>query len=105
MPNNILGYRAPGNQTMIGFEGRPLRGFEVIIGIGAFRAIRPLFNPMNNWFGRPTNNSEELECEFEYMQISTDDEILALSVDFDVSLVCSASCACHSNSNVSITNS
>ena len=90
---------------MIDFEGRPLRGFEVIIGIGAFRAIRPLFNPMNNWIGRPVNNSEELECEFEHMHISTDDEILALSADFDVSPVSSASSVCHSNSNGSIADS
>lgn len=82
MPNTVLGYRLPGNQIMIDLQARPLRGFEVMIGEGGVRAILPLFNTMSDWIGKPIDGSDDF-CG--PVRISTDNEILALSADFDVS--------------------
>ena len=80
-PNTVLGYRLPGNQIMIDLQERPLRGFQLIIEKGGVRAILPLFSA-NDWIGKPFvgfNGSCSL------VRISTDNEILALSADFDAS--------------------
>lgn len=82
MPNTVLGYRLPGNQIVIDLQARPLRGFEVMIGDGGVRAILPIFNPMNDWIGNPVDGFGDF-CG--PMRISTDNEILGLSVEFDVS--------------------
>ncbi|KGO74347.1 hypothetical protein PITC_008710 [Penicillium italicum] len=79
MPNTVLGHRLPSNQIMIDLQARPLKGFEVMIGEGGVRAILPVFNTMNDWVGKPVDEF----CG--PIRISTDNEILALSVDFDVS--------------------
>ncbi|KAJ6132028.1 hypothetical protein N7471_007243 [Penicillium samsonianum] len=66
---------------MIDLQTRPLRGFEVMIGEGGVRAILPLFNKMNDWVGKPIDGSDYF-CG--PVRISTDNEILALSADFDL---------------------
>ncbi|CAI7625862.1 unnamed protein product [Penicillium glandicola] len=80
MPNIVLGYRLPGNRIMIDLQARPLRGFEVMIGKGGVRAILPLFNVMNDWIGKPVDGYHESRGP---VRLSTKNEILALSVDFD----------------------
>ncbi|KGO45450.1 hypothetical protein PEX1_094350 [Penicillium expansum] len=79
MPNTVLGYRLPSNQIMINLQERPLRGFEVMLGEGGVRAILPVFSKMNDWIGKPVDEF----CG--PMRLTTDNEILALSVEFDVS--------------------
>jgi hypothetical protein len=81
MPNTVLGYRLPGNRIMIDLQARPLRGFEVMIGEGGVRAILPLFDTINNWIGKPVDGL----YLYGSVRISTDNEILGLSADFDVS--------------------
>lgn len=83
MPNTVLGYRLPGNRIMIDLQERPLRGFEVMIGEGGVRAILPLFDTMSNWIGKRVDGKQQDFCR--PVRISTDNEILGLSVDFDVS--------------------
>ncbi|KAJ5941471.1 hypothetical protein N7516_001639 [Penicillium verrucosum] len=80
-PNTVLGYRLPGSRIMIDLQERPLKGFEVMIGEGGVRAILPLFEKMNNWIGKPVDRSVDFRGP---VRISTDNEILGLSVDFDV---------------------
>ncbi|KAF4763410.1 hypothetical protein HAV15_000729 [Penicillium sp. str.  len=80
MPNTVLGYRLPGNQIVIDLQARPLRGFEVMIGDGGVRAILSIFNPMNDWIGKPVDGFGDF-CGT--VRISTDNEILGLSVEFD----------------------
>lgn len=82
MANTVLGYRLPGNQIVINLQARPLRVFEVMIRDGGVRAILPIFNPMNDWIGKPVDGMEDF-CG--PVRISTDNEILGLSVKFDVS--------------------
>lgn len=81
-PNTVLGYRLPGNRIMIDLQEKPLKGFEVMIGEGGVRAILPLFEKMNNWIGNPVDGSVDFRGP---VWILTDNEILGLSVDFDVS--------------------
>lgn len=88
---------------MIDLQERPLRGFQLIIEKGGVRAILPLFSA-NDWIGKPFvgfNGSCSL------VRISTDNEILALSADFDVSRASRLfRFLCHSNSDAySIANS
>ncbi|KAJ5602608.1 hypothetical protein N7537_005564 [Penicillium hordei] len=65
---------------MIDLQARPLRGFEVMIGEGGVRAILPLFDTINNWIGKPVDGL----YLYGSVRISTDNEILGLSADFDV---------------------
>ncbi|KAJ5197391.1 hypothetical protein N7449_007870 [Penicillium cf. viridicatum] len=65
---------------MIDLQARPLKGFEVMIGEGGVRAILPLFDTVNNWIGKPVDGLYNF-CG--PVRISTDNEILGLSVDFD----------------------
>lgn len=81
MSNIVLGYRLPGNQIMIDLSARPLRGFEVMVGEGGVHAILPLFDTMNNWIGKPVDGYDFCGP----VRISTDNEILGLWVEFDVS--------------------
>ncbi|KAJ5517921.1 hypothetical protein N7453_000343 [Penicillium expansum] len=62
---------------MINLQERPLRGFEVMLGEGGVRAILPVFSKMNDWIGKPVDEF----CG--PMRLTTDNEILALSVEFD----------------------
>lgn len=80
MPNTVLGYRLPANQIMIDLQARPLKGFEVMIGAGGVRAILPLFDTVNNWIGKPIDGVYDFHGP---VRISTGNEILGLSVDFD----------------------
>ncbi|KAJ5398685.1 hypothetical protein N7465_009174 [Penicillium sp. CMV-2018d] len=66
---------------MIDLQARPLRGFEVMVGEGGVRAILPLFDTMNNWIGKPVDGEQKDFCR--PVRISTENEILGLSVDFD----------------------
>ncbi|OQE02180.1 hypothetical protein PENVUL_c040G02868 [Penicillium vulpinum] len=80
MPNAVLGYRLPGNQIMIDLQARPLKGFEVMIGEGGIHAILPLFHAMKDWIGKPVDGFHEARGP---VRLSTDNEILAISADFD----------------------
>lgn len=53
-----------------------------MIRYGGVRAILPIFNPMNDWIGKPVDGMEDF-CG--PVRISTDNEILGLLVEFDVS--------------------
>jgi hypothetical protein len=95
-PNTVLGYRLPGNQIMIDFPERPLRGFQLMIQKGGVRAILPLFST-NDWIG---NAFVGVNDSFALVRVSTDNEILALSADFNVSRASRLlRFLCHSNSN------
>lgn len=90
-PNATLGYRLPGKQIEIDFDGRPLRGFELAIGEGGIHAIRPLFSAMNSWIGSPGD----------VRRLFTNDEIVALSVELDVSKISPyTSDPCFSHGNI-----
>lgn len=67
---------------MIDLQAGPLRGFEVMIGDGGVRAMLPIFYPMSNWIGEPVDGFGDF-CG--PVRISTDNEILGVSVEFDVS--------------------
>lgn len=84
-----VGYKLPGEHVMLAI--RSLRGFEVAVGSGGIRALKPITTPNSSqWLGSPTDFDPRwhLQCDKACItsRLVSDVEIDALEFTFDVSL-------------------
>ncbi|CAG8274539.1 unnamed protein product [Penicillium salamii] len=82
-----IGYRVPRSYVTLDLHQRKLRGFEIFVGDGGIRALRPIMNrkSVEDWIGQPASYDSASGYKSNHFRIARRDEIKAISAKFDVS--------------------